>query len=363
MRNGLTTADMGHAKHPFNPLIVLLVGFCCLAACQNPAPPRHTIVERPILEPTASEILLTPQLYTLTATPKNAYLSPENYSSSTNPVSTIDEMRIMTFSPEQIATQVQPFKDRTATEIQGYKERADITLENNGQTFTYTVQSRFFVFLDDDKYPLSQLKCEPEWVIAYISNGSFRGPDRYPIYFEARRPGKCVLQNGDFSVTIVVAQRPPVLPIIVSPTPTFTINYPTPPAWDYKNHTAFQAPIGDFERNSAFEVVEYLFRHHMDRFLDKSVSEGQRIIAYKIENIELLNDQYSKRFKKEHPANYLAVADIVFSVIPARYIYSDWQAGNGEYHQGDTWISRKSVYYAVIEKDGLYILVGIGTSL
>jgi hypothetical protein len=53
-------------------------------------------------------------------------------------------MQIMTFSPEQIATQVQPFKERMATEIQSYKDMSDITLDDIGQTFTFTVQSRFF---------------------------------------------------------------------------------------------------------------------------------------------------------------------------------------------------------------------------
>lgn len=85
---------------------------------------------------------------------------------------------------------------------------------------------------------------------------------------------------------------------------------------------------------------------------NNSIPEGQRIIDYKIESIEILNDQYSKKFKKEQTANFIAIAKITFSVIPARYIYSDWFAGNGEYHPGDIWISGKSIYYAVVEKDG-----------
>jgi hypothetical protein len=101
----------------------------------------------------------------------------------------------------------------------------------------------------------------------------------------------------------------------------------------------------------------------MEQYKEISVPEGQRLIDYKIEAIEILNDRYSKQFKKMYPANYIAIADIHFSVIPARYIYTDWHAGNGEYHSGDLWISKKSAYYAVVEKDGLYLLIPIGTSL
>jgi hypothetical protein len=101
----------------------------------------------------------------------------------------------------------------------------------------------------------------------------------------------------------------------------------------------------------------------MEQYKISSVPERKRIIDYKIEGIEILNDQWAKKFKVEHPANFVAIASIAYSVIPARYIYSDWFAGNGNYHPGDTWISNKHEYFAVVEKDGQYILVGIGTSL
>src|SRR5690242_11677349 len=37
-----------------------------------------------------------------------------------------------------------------------------ITEKDNGKTFTYQITSRFGVTLDESKYPLDQLKCEPE---------------------------------------------------------------------------------------------------------------------------------------------------------------------------------------------------------
>jgi hypothetical protein len=156
---------------------------------------------------------------------------------------------------------------------------------------------------------------------------------------------------------------PTDLPAVAALTPTYTIYYPTPLPWDYTNRIAYIAPAKIFERNSLFEIVEYLVRQDLEQYKNHSMPEGRRIIDYKIEAIEILDDQNSKRFKKEHPANYVAIADIVMSVIPARYIYSDWFAGNGEYHPGDLWISRKSGYSAVIEKDGQYYLIHIGSSL
>jgi hypothetical protein len=95
-----------------------------------------------------------------------------------------------------------------ATEIAWMKEGATITTESNGKTFTFTLTSRFAIFLDDEKYPLSQLRCEPEPVFGYISNGSFRGFKLYPVEYEAAKIGECVLRNGDFSATIIVIPLP-----------------------------------------------------------------------------------------------------------------------------------------------------------
>jgi hypothetical protein len=92
--------------------------------------------------------------------------------------------------------------------IKEMKQLGAIMLEDNGRTYTYYLSNRFFVFLDDEKYPVSDLHCEPEGAIGYISNGSFRGPDFYPIYFEAGEVGSCTLKDRDFSVKIVVVDLP-----------------------------------------------------------------------------------------------------------------------------------------------------------
>ncbi len=88
--------------------------------------------------------------------------------------------------------------------IEWMKEHS-INLRDNGRTFTFTVTSRFMVFLDEKDYPLNELKCEPKWIMGYASNGSLRGPDYYPIMFEAAEEGTCILKDRDFQIRIVVA--------------------------------------------------------------------------------------------------------------------------------------------------------------
>ena len=98
-----------------------------------------------------------------------------------------------------------PTPDIAATQAAQMQNDAQIKLSDNEKTFTYHVTDRFSIFLDDTKYPIKNLTCIPGGVIGYVSNGSFRGPNNYPIMFEAVAEGQCVLKDGIFSATIVVA--------------------------------------------------------------------------------------------------------------------------------------------------------------
>jgi hypothetical protein len=84
------------------------------------------------------------------------------------------------------------------------RESADIALDDRGKTYDFTVSDRFTVFLDDTGHPLKNLSIDPQGVIGYISNGSVRGPDNYPMMFEAVQPGEVIVRNDDFRVLIVV---------------------------------------------------------------------------------------------------------------------------------------------------------------
>ncbi len=89
-----------------------------------------------------------------------------------------------------------------------------ITIKDKGKTFVTHVTSRFWIYLDDRIYPLRDLiNSIPEGLIGIISNGSIRGPQCYPIMFEAVREGKGVLQIKDFQLSIVVDNNAPESPI------------------------------------------------------------------------------------------------------------------------------------------------------
>jgi hypothetical protein len=86
-----------------------------------------------------------------------------------------------------------------------------ITIEDNGKTFVTHVTSRFWIYLDDRIYPLRDLlKAIPEGLIGYVSNGSIRGPQCYPVYFEAVHEGKGRLRLKDFSISIIIDNNLPM---------------------------------------------------------------------------------------------------------------------------------------------------------
>jgi hypothetical protein len=86
-----------------------------------------------------------------------------------------------------------------------------ITIQDNGKTFVTHVTSRFWIYLDDTIYPLRDLlKTIPDGLIGYISNGSVRGPQCYPIMFEAVREGKGLLKIKDFQLSIIVDNNMPM---------------------------------------------------------------------------------------------------------------------------------------------------------
>ena len=85
-----------------------------------------------------------------------------------------------------------------------------ITVDDNGKTFVTHITSRFWIYLDDRVYPLRELlNSIPEGLIGYISNGSIRGPQCYPIMFEAVHEGKGLLQIKDFQLSIIVNNNLP----------------------------------------------------------------------------------------------------------------------------------------------------------
>jgi hypothetical protein len=88
-----------------------------------------------------------------------------------------------------------------------------ITVNDNGKTLIVHVTSRFWIYLNDRIYPLRDLlKSIPDGLIGYISNGSIRGPQCYPIMFEAVHEGTGILQIKDFQLHVIVNNNIPESP-------------------------------------------------------------------------------------------------------------------------------------------------------
>lgn len=106
-----------------------------------------------------------------------------------------------------------PCSTPAPTELNDFNKES-ITIEDNGKTFVSHVASRFWIYLDDRIYPLRDLlNSIPEGLIGYISNGSIRGPQCYPIMFEAVHEGKGLIRIKDFQLSIIIDNNLPMSPL------------------------------------------------------------------------------------------------------------------------------------------------------
>jgi hypothetical protein len=115
---------------------------------------------------------------------------------------TLDAIPLFTPLTEPCST---PLPD----ELLDFINRA-ITFADNGKTFFTHVTSRFWIYLDDRIYSLRDLlNSIPSGLIGYISNGSIRGPQCYPIMFEAVHEGNGVIKLKDFHLSLIVNNNVP----------------------------------------------------------------------------------------------------------------------------------------------------------
>ncbi|HET8575409.1 MAG TPA: hypothetical protein VFM02_04565 [Candidatus Paceibacterota bacterium] len=107
-------------------------------------------------------------------------------------------------------------------QIIGTQSQSVITKENNGETFTFTLTSRFSVVLPKDEYSASNLSCTPDGIIGGISNIPAVSPAFWVKRFAGVQPGSCILKNGDFQVKIIVPNTVSVNGVSPSEVQTFT---------------------------------------------------------------------------------------------------------------------------------------------
>jgi hypothetical protein len=130
-------------------------------------------------------------------TPQNTLIPQITQSILTIQSETLDAIPSFTPLSEPCSTPV-------PSELNDFINRS-ITFNDNGKTLIVHVTSRFWIYLEDRLYPLRDLlKSIPDGLIGYVSNGSIRGPQCYPIMFEAVHEGRGLLQIKDFQLLIIV---------------------------------------------------------------------------------------------------------------------------------------------------------------
>jgi hypothetical protein len=80
----------------------------------------------------------------------------------------------------------------------------EITKKDIGTTFSYSVTTRFSVILDGTTHPAADTRAIPSKLLGKVSNLPEVTPPLEVVRFEALAPGTCTINNGDFSVIVVV---------------------------------------------------------------------------------------------------------------------------------------------------------------
>ena len=83
-------------------------------------------------------------------------------------------------------------------------QQYDFTAQDSGRTVTYTITSRFEIFLNQQKYPKQnvELSCNPQDTLGSVSNLPSVAPPLYVVRYEGVQPGVCIIKNGNFLLTV-----------------------------------------------------------------------------------------------------------------------------------------------------------------
>ena len=83
-------------------------------------------------------------------------------------------------------------------------QQYDFTAQDSGRTVTYTITSRFEIFLNQQKYPKQnvEVSCHPQGTLGSVSNLPSVAPPLYVVRYEGVQPGACTIKNGTFLLTV-----------------------------------------------------------------------------------------------------------------------------------------------------------------
>lgn len=86
----------------------------------------------------------------------------------------------------------------------------EIVASNSGKTYDFWLTSRFSLVLKESDFPKANLtlNCIPEIVLGQISNVEPVPPEYYVIRYEGSGIGQCIIENGQFEVTINIINNP-----------------------------------------------------------------------------------------------------------------------------------------------------------
>lgn len=82
----------------------------------------------------------------------------------------------------------------------------EIVASDSGKTYSFALTSRFSIILKEADFPSANLKlnCVPDIILGRISNVEPAPPDYYVIRYEGSGFGQCIIQNGQFEVTVII---------------------------------------------------------------------------------------------------------------------------------------------------------------
>jgi hypothetical protein len=84
----------------------------------------------------------------------------------------------------------------------------EIRESDQGKTFRFDTTTRFSLILDEQKHPQRTLRSIPQGIVGRESNVPDVEPRLYAARFEAVQPGTCQIVAKDFSVRIIVVEKP-----------------------------------------------------------------------------------------------------------------------------------------------------------